>query len=131
MSEVRDDDLSSVNATLLRICKLEDSVPVLDISIKSMRGYYAIIIKNFNEFIDGANCNRQMIEDPDPKMGKVILWGVNPATGSFVVRLAMQGSGNPVMETAGIRYNQYDSVPRGGDGNGGGGGQRKRGRFSD
>ena len=116
-SEVAPEDLSSVMAAIYTICTLETSAPELDISIKARNGYYAIIVKKFNEFIDIPNMYRELFGDPDPKTN-IVGGGINPETGVLIVRSGMQSEGHPIIESSG-------------GGGGGGGGPRKRGRHGE
>ncbi len=100
MSEVRVEDIPSVNATIYTVVTLEDSAPELDIRIMAKQGYYALIIKGFNEFIDGPNMYMALTGNPDPKTN-IIGWNINPHTGTLAVRCGMLANGAPILEDNG------------------------------
>ncbi len=106
MNEVREEDVPSVNAAIYAVCTLEDSAPELDIRPMAKNGYYALIIKGFNEFIDGPNMYMRLIGNPDPKTN-IIGYSINPATGTLIVRCGMLANGAPVLED----NNDRDAAP--------------------
>lgn len=57
-------------------------------------GYYAILVKEFNDIIDWDNWYDRMHTNPDKKMGEVLLVGCTPSSGTLVVRVAQQKSDN-------------------------------------
>lgn len=113
MTEVRPEDVASVNAAILIVCTLEDSAPELDVQATAKDGYYAIIIKGFNENIDGPNMAEALRPGGHPD-ANIVGWKINPHTGTLIVRVGMQKNGRPVLEDdGGIMHN---------------GGPKKRGR---
>ena len=62
LTAVDAEDTSSVMATIHCIVTLEDRVPDLDITVNREPGYYAILVRGFDEFIDIVNWHNKVRE---------------------------------------------------------------------
>ncbi len=52
LSCVADEDKSSVLATISCVVSLEERMPKLEIVVRRENGYYAIVVRNLNQYID-------------------------------------------------------------------------------
>jgi hypothetical protein len=60
LSAVDAEDRSSVLATIQCIVTLEDRVPELEITVGREPGYYPILVRGFDEFIDIVNWHNKV-----------------------------------------------------------------------
>jgi len=114
LSAVDAEDRSSVLATIHCIATLEECMPNLDISVSREPGYYAILVRGFDEFIDLVNwhnkvpplvplCVPSLTSPPKVrmtagsgshnKMRLVHNFLANPSTGILTVRVGMRETG--------------------------------------
>jgi hypothetical protein len=98
LSAVNPEDRSSVLATIQCIVSLEDRMPELDITISQEPGYYAIVVRGFDEFIDVVNWHNKVRMTQGygthNKMRLVHNFLANPDSGILVVRVGMRETGS-------------------------------------
>lgn len=84
-------------ATIQCIVTLEDRVPALDITVGREPGYYAIMVRGFDEFIDIVNWHDKVrmasAHGAHNKMRLVHNFLGDPGTGVLVVRVGMRETG--------------------------------------
>jgi hypothetical protein len=95
LTTVDPEDRSSVLATIRCIVTLEERVPELDITVNREPGYYAILVRGFDEFIDIVNWHSKVRAAPGRgnKMRLVHNFLGDPGTGILVVRVGMRETG--------------------------------------
>jgi|WetSurMetagenome_2_1015567.scaffolds.fasta_scaffold01048_8 hypothetical protein len=97
LSAVESEDTSSVLATIHCIVTLEDRVPDLGITVNREPGYYAIVVRGFDEFIDIVNWHGKVRMTSGTgghnKMRLVHNFLANPGTGVLIVRVGMRETG--------------------------------------
>jgi hypothetical protein len=96
LSAVDPEDRSSVMATIQCIVTLEDQVPELEITVTRESGYYAILVRGFDEFIDIVGWHhkvRSVTGGSNNKMRLVRNFLSDSATGILTVRVGMRQTG--------------------------------------
>ncbi len=94
LSAVDKEDQSSVIATINCIVRLEERMPALDISVHRDSGYYAIVVRGLNEYVDLCNWHEQVrVNGGRAGMRLVRNWICNPSKGTLVVRVGMHSAG--------------------------------------
>jgi hypothetical protein len=115
LSAVDEEDRSSVQATIACVATLEQSVPQLDITVNRDSGYYAIVVRGFNEYIDLHNWHERVrVKSASSKMRLVRNFLCNPKTGTLVVRVGMHQSGAPLVAAGALPVLMPLSRKRGG-----------------
>lgn len=98
LSAVEAEDTSSVLATIHCIVTLEERVPDLGITVNREPGYYAIVVRGFDEFIDIVNWHGKVRMTgglgAHNKMRLVHNFLANPGTGVLIVRVGMRETGS-------------------------------------
>jgi hypothetical protein len=100
-SEVLPEDLSPVHATIYCILSLEPLTSFVKCKVARFEGYYSLAFPDYNEYIDVDNFHRAVRATHNPKMLAVQQCQINPRTGSFLVRVGMQGTAPPAIEGGG------------------------------
>ena len=105
LSDVIKEDQSSVLATITCIVTLERRMPALDITVHRDAGYYAIVVRGLNEYVNLRNWHEQVrVRGGRTGMRLVRNWICNASKGTLVVRVGMHsmggGSGLPSLAEA-------------------------------
>ncbi len=93
LSAVDKEDQSSVIATINCIVRLEERMPALDITVHRDSGYYAIVVRCLNEYVDLCNWHELVrVKGGRAGMRLVRNWICNPSKGTLVVRVGMHSA---------------------------------------
>ena len=98
LSEVVKEDQSAVLATITCIVTLERRMPALDITVHRDSGYYAIVVRGLNEYVNLRHWHDQVrVHGGRTGMRLVRNWICNASKGTLVVRVGMHSAGASVL----------------------------------
>ncbi len=91
-------DQPIVRATIWALCSMEESTPLLAITVRPMNGYNAIIARGFNDDIDLDHFyDKFRLNPPEKIRGCISKVYVNGQSGVVVVRVANISEGGVIV----------------------------------